>query len=142
RSTGLEQMYRAGVTAWSRDVVYLRPGVVIVRDAYTASNDAWLQWHVPAAAINGAQVETGAGRITVAWPADAAIKAVPIFANSKPVKVQQLQVRGTGGVVVVVVTVFDTSASPAEVSCSAGATVRVGSRTVVFAASGITVDGA
>lgn len=140
KTTGLEEMYRAGVQSWTREVLYLRPGIVVVRDQCSDNaSDRWLQWHVPAASVDGRAVDTGVGRIAFAYPADAAVTVKPMFPDSKPVKVQQLQVRSASNPGVWV-TVFQTGAAQA-VSCVDGTTVQVGDQVVTFGADGPTVNG-
>lgn len=132
KTTGLEQAYRAGVTKWQRELVYLRPGIVIVFDQ-TADNagDRWMQWHLN---------PNGGGKMTVAWPADAVQTSAPLFAASKPAKVTQIKVRSAsnGGRWL---TVFDTNATSLSVKGLDDHTVQVGDQTVSFGTDGVTVNG-
>ena len=112
KAAHIEDMYRrfsAGpaVASWSREVLYLRPGLFVVYDRTSkgaTAYDQYLAFHFPAAPTN---VATGdgtkrvtvnyknrfAGAATFIYPTDAALQTVPMYPNSTPVKAWQLQVR-------------------------------------------------
>jgi hypothetical protein len=141
KTTGLEQMYDSGVTKWQREVVYLRPGVIVVRDSTTDNaKDRWMQWHFQTASVTGNVISTAQGQATMAFPSDCTTTINPIFPESVPVKIQQVQVRSVSNPGSWV-TVFDTTKNPSKVSSTDGLTVNVGSSSVVFGSNGVTVNG-
>lgn len=145
-STHLEDMYRAfsagpGVSAWSREIVYLRPNRFVVYDRTTegsSSYDQFLAWHFPAnpAAVNA---PTGQSRLDVTYggqymgamitvlPANATTTTVPMYPSSNPTKVWQVQVRSpTTAVSQNWVTVFDLSPSASSIATTRPVTVNQG----------------
>jgi hypothetical protein len=57
RGVQIEQMYaHSGVSQFTREVVYMRPGTFVVYDRTTipsAGTDQWLAWHLPAQPVAG-----------------------------------------------------------------------------------------
>jgi hypothetical protein len=145
-ATNLEDMYRKfkagpGVSAWSRQVVYLRPNRFVVYDRTTtgsAGYDQFLAWHFPANPRKG-NAGTGQSRLDVSYdgnyvgamtavlPANAAITTAPLYPNSNPVKAWQVQVRPPDTKVSQRwVTVFDLSPSIAKVAAVSTITMTRG----------------
>lgn len=112
-ATHLEDMYRpasngtAQVAGWSRELLYLRPGRVVVYDRTrmgASANDQFLAFHFPAnptplAAPTGSNrfevTYNGvhAGAMTTVLPASAAVTTLAVYPSSSPTKVWQAQVR-------------------------------------------------
>ncbi|HEX4330311.1 MAG TPA: hypothetical protein VH105_26225 [Burkholderiales bacterium] len=140
RGSKLEDMYNSGngITAWSRDVAFLRPKLFVVYDRTTTSSkatDDWMAWHtVPfptqSPAGNGSTrvdvVDTRAvyggnlfrGRMTTVLPANNVVKFVNIV-DDKGVpqnKAYRMEVRRptTGAGSATWLTVFDASDSAAS----------------------------
>lgn len=145
-STHLEDMYRPfsagpGVSAWSREVVYLRPNRFVVYDRTTegsASYDQFLAWHFPASPV-AASAPSGQGRFDVTYagqymgaminvlPANTTSTIIPLYPSSSPPKVWQLQVRPpTSAVSQNWLTVFDLSSSASGVASTSPVTVSQG----------------
>lgn len=140
RCSGIEQMYDAGVTKWTREVVFLREErAFIIRDTTADdASDRWLQFHAMKASISGSRVDLGTGTMDVPYPADAAITAQGAPAGFKAVT-QQIEVRSASnpGTWVTIVQV----GAPEAVTCADGQTVAIGSTTVQFTAAGVSVNG-
>jgi hypothetical protein len=145
-ATHLEDMYRpfsagAGVAAWSREVVYLRPNRFVVYDRTTegsAGYDQFLAWHFPASPAKVA-VATGQNRFDVSYngqymgamitvlPANSSTTTIPLYPGSNPVKAWQVQVRPSGSSVSQSwLTVFDLSSAAANVATTVPVTVNQG----------------
>ena len=150
-ATHLEDMYRPfsagpGVSAWSREIVYLRPNRFVVYDRTTegsSSYDQFLAWHFPAApAVVSAP--TGQSRLDVTYggqymgaminvlPANTTTTTVPLYPSSNPTKVWQVQVRPpTAAVSQNWLTVFDLSSSASKIATARPVTVTQGAITGV-----------
>lgn len=150
-ATHLEDMYRpfsagAGVAAWSREVVYLRPNRFVVYDRTTegsAGYDQFLAWHFPANPVkvaaasgqnrfdvtyNGQYV----GAMTTVLPTNTSTTTIPLYPGSNPVKAWQVQVRPSGSAVSQSwLTVFDLSSAAANVATTVPITVNLGGITGV-----------
>ena len=91
RGAALEQMYSPSgiVSQWTRDFVYVRPGIFVVYDrATTTASDNWVSWHTEVAptsvAVSDAttsRYDVGGGSIRMLLPKSAAVKTVPIAAG-------------------------------------------------------------
>ncbi|MDB5804526.1 MAG: hypothetical protein JWN73_1848 [Betaproteobacteria bacterium] len=140
RGSKLEEMYNAanGITAWSRDVAYVRPKMFVVYDRTTVSSkavDDWMAWHTvpsPTLSAPGAGtsridvVDTRAvfggnlfrGRISNVLPANNTVKFVNITDDKGVVqnKVYRIEVRrpASGAGSATWLTVFDASDSAAS----------------------------
>ena len=138
RGTHLEDMYRQfssgpAVQAWSRLIVYLRPGRFVVIDstrAGSAAYDQYLAFHFPAKPV--AVVSAGthryevtydghfAGAMTPVLPALTDVRVVPLYPDSPTAKVWQLQLRpGEKAISHHWLTVFDLATSPEDVALAA-----------------------
>ncbi|HEU4669266.1 MAG TPA: hypothetical protein VFR91_01040 [Dyella sp.] len=148
RATHLEDMYRAsggslgqGVTAWSREVTYLRPGRFVVHDRTTASSaslDQYMAWHFPAAPAKQSTAASGArfdvtysgayvGSMTVVTPVNPATTTLAMYPASSPTKAWQVQVRpATAATTNQWLTVFDLPSSAAGVATASPVTVNQG----------------
>ena len=135
-ATHLEDMYRkfsggAGVAAWSREVVYLRPNRFVVFDRTTKGNanyDQFLAWHFPASpvalAAAAGQTRLGVtyknqfvGAMATVLPASNKLTTIPLYPGSSPVKAWQVQERpASSNVNQIWLTVFDLSASASSVA--------------------------
>jgi hypothetical protein len=145
-ATNLEDMYfrfsaGPGVSAWSRQIVYLRPNRFVVYDRTTAGStgyDQFLAWHFPAAPVAGSAA-SGQGRFDVTYggnyvgamttvlPAGTTATTLPIYPGSNPTKVWQLQVRPPSTAASQKwLTVFDLSSSSAAVAAITPVTVTQG----------------
>jgi hypothetical protein len=146
QATKLEQMYRkfkngAGVSNWSRQIVYLRPNRFVVYDR-TAKGDAaydqYMAWHFPANPTAGTAPagekrldvtynSACAGSMTVVLPVNASVTTVGMYPQSNPVKAWQVQVRpADSGVSQQWLTVFDLSTSSGAVATASKVTVTQG----------------
>jgi len=145
-ATHIEDMYRkfsagAGVAAWARQVVFLRPNRFVVYDRTTegsASYDQYLAWHFPAAPVAGSTASGQsrldvtyngqyAGAMTVVLPTNTTTTTIAQYPASNPVKVWQVQVRAPNtNVSQQWLTVFDLSASAAAVATTSPVTVVQG----------------
>lgn len=132
-AANLQDMYAtlpgggALVSAWNREIVYVRPNRFVVIDRTTASaarSDQYLAWHFPAkpsmTTIDGRarmDVTYGgkyAGAVTTVAPAKVTTQVLPLYPGSKPIKAWQALVRpATGAAAQQWVTVFDLSPSKA-----------------------------
>jgi hypothetical protein len=112
RGSRLETLYLAPaslpahpITAWTRDIVYLRPGTFVVYDRTglsTASADHWMAWHVMRTPIESAraagthsfdvidasQQNLYRGRLTTVLPSDHQVNLVNVFNSSKVYRVE------------------------------------------------------
>lgn len=97
RATHLEDQYGAPgaqspVTEFTRDVVYMRPGALVIRDRTdlaTPSHDHWFAFHTPVepeASDLGGEVQrfdvnsgSTAGSVQVVFPAQASVTKVPVL---------------------------------------------------------------
>lgn len=145
-ATHLEDMYRrfsggAAVSAWSRQVVYLRPNRFIVYDRTTegsANYDQYMAWHFPAnpvaasapAGQNRFDVTYGGkymGAMTTVLPAGTKTTTVGMYPGDNPVKAWQVQVRPADtGTSQRWLTVFDLSGTAAKVATASPVTVGQG----------------
>ena len=148
-ATHLEDMYRSsggslgkGVSAWSREVTYLRPGRFVVHDSTTASNaslDQYMAWHFPANPTAQATAAAGkrfdvtyggsyAGAMTVVTPVNPVTTTTAMYPSSSPTKAWQVQVRPAAAATTNQwLTVFDLSASSSAVATASPVTVNQGS---------------
>ncbi len=144
--THVEDMYRkfsagAGVAAWARQIVYLRPNRFVVYDRTTegsASYDQYLAWHFPAAPVAGTAASGEnrldvtyngqyAGAMTVVLPVNTTTTTIAQYPGSNPVKVWQVQVRPPNtNASQQWLTVFDLSTSTAAVAAASPVTVTQG----------------
>ncbi len=149
RASHLEDMYRAsggslgqGVTAWSREITYLRPGRFVVHDRTTASSaslDQYMAWHFPASpakqatASGGARFDvtyngTYAGAMTVVTPVNPLTTTLAMYPASSPTKAWQVQVRpATAAAGNQWLTVFDLSGSAGAAASASPVTINQGS---------------
>jgi hypothetical protein len=91
RGVGLEQMYSpsGGVTQWTRDFAYVRPGVFVVYDRTTSTvADNWISWHTAVAPTAVATTDTtqqrfdvSGGSVRTLLPKSTAVTTVPIAAG-------------------------------------------------------------
>jgi hypothetical protein len=145
-ATHLEDMYRrfsggAAVSAWSRQVVYLRPNRFVVYDRTTegsANYDQYMAWHFPAnpvaasapAGQNRFDVTYGGkymGAMTTVLPAGTKTTTVGMYPGDNPVKAWQVQVRPADtGTSQRWLTVFDLSGTAAKVATASPVTVGQG----------------
>lgn len=149
QATHLEDMYRSsggslgkGVSAWSREVTYLRPGRFVVHDRTTASSaslDQYMAWHFPASPTSqvtssgGARFDvtyngTYAGAMTVVTPVNPVTTTLAMYPASNPTKAWQVQVRpATAAASNQWLTVFDLSGTAAAVAAASPVTINQGS---------------
>jgi hypothetical protein len=145
-ATHLEDMYRpfsagAGVAAWSRQIVYLRPNRFVVYDRTTSgstSYDQYMAWHFPASPVAGTAASgqnrldvtyngTYAGAMTTVLPASTTTTTVSLYPTSNPVKVWQVQVRPPNtNVSQQWLTVFDMSSTASAVAAISPVTITQG----------------
>lgn len=149
-STHLEDMYRPfsagpGVSAWSREIVYLRPNRVVVYDRTTEGSsgyDQFLAWHFPASPA-AVSAPAGQSRLDLTYggqymgaminvlPANTTTTTLPLYPSSNPTKVWQVQVRPpTAAVSQNWLTVFDLS-SASNIATARPVTVSQGAMTGV-----------
>jgi hypothetical protein len=130
RGLGLEQLYpqSSGVAAWTRDVLFLRPGVFLVHDRTTTPSpaDPRLAFHVarspaqvasPAPGTSRFDVSNGgtfAGAVTTVFPAGAKASIVNVFNSNKAYRIEVRP--ATAAPSLDWLTVLDASASVAEVA--------------------------
>jgi len=145
-ATNIEDMYRkfsagAAVSAWSRQIVYLRPNQFVVYDRTTegaSTYDQYLAWHFPANPTVGTAPagekrldvnynSAYAGAMTVVLPTNATTTTVAMYPTSNPTKVWQVQVRPPNtNVSQQWLTVFDLSTSSSAVAVASPVTVTQG----------------
>lgn len=145
-ATNLEDMYRTfsagpAVSAWSRQIVYLRPNRFVVYDrtaSGSASYDQYMAWHFPAKPVAGS-APAGQNRLDVTYnsqymgamttvlPAGTTTTTTDMYPGDNPVKVWQVQERpSTTGVNQQWLTVFDLSTTAAKVASTSLVTVGQG----------------
>jgi hypothetical protein len=145
-ATHLEDMYRrfsAGpaVSAWSRQIVYLRPNRFVVYDRTTegsATYDQYMAWHFPANPTAGS-APAGQNRFDVTYsgkymgamttvlPAGTKTTTVGMYPGDNPVKAWQVQVRPSDTKTSQQwLTVFDLSGTAAKVATASPVTVGQG----------------
>ena len=147
-ATHLEDMYRPaggslgqGVTGWSRQITYLRPGRFVVYDRTTTSNtalDQFMAWHFPASPTRSSTA-TGANRFDVTYaggyagamttvlPVNAPTATAGLYPGSNPTKAWQVQVRpSNGNTSQQWLTVFDLATSATGVAAATPVTVNQG----------------
>ncbi len=150
-ATHLEDMYRVfsagpAVSAWSREIVYLRPNRFVVYDRTvkgSAGYDQFMAWHFPANPV-AAGTTAGQNRLDVTYqgnyvgamttvlPANATTATLPLYPGDNPVKAWQVQVRPPDATVSQTwLTVFDLSSTAANVATASPVTVNQGSITGV-----------
>ncbi|HXU72622.1 MAG TPA: DNRLRE domain-containing protein [Polyangia bacterium] len=149
-----------GVSAWTRELVYLRPNQFVVYDRTTVStvSDEHLNWHLlfTPSAVSSTRWDVNnptagfMGAMTTVLPAGAQVSAVNVFNLSK---VYRLEVRAPSPAANMQwLTVFDTASSAAAVAAASKLTSSSnvsgallassgGNAAVLFGASG-TVSGA
>ena len=145
-ATRLSDMYRpfaagAPVTAWGRQIVYLRPNRFVVYDRTLISNasyDQFLAWHFPASPVVGTAAAGEnrydvtyngqyAGAMTTVLPLNATTTALNLYPDVGPGKVWQVQVHApTTNVTQQWMTVFDMSSSAANAATATPVTVVQG----------------
>ncbi|MGN6120859.1 MAG: hypothetical protein ACTHOA_14235 [Rhodanobacter sp.] len=145
-ATHLEDMYRTfsagpAVSAWSRQVVYLRPNRFVVYDRTTEGStgyDQYLAWHFPAnpaagsapagqhrfdVSYNGQYV----GAMTTVLPTGNKTTTVGMYPGDNPIKAWQVQVRPPDtSASQRWLTVFDLSGTAAKVATASPVTVSQG----------------
>jgi len=145
-ATHLEDMYRTfsagpAVSAWSRQIVYLRPNRFVVYDRTTAGStgyDQYMAWHFPAKPVAGS-APVGQNRLDVTYnsqymgamtavlPAGTKMTTLDIYPGDNPVKVWQVQERPPStNVGQTWLTVFDLSTTAAKVATAGPVTVVQG----------------
>ena len=149
RATHLEDLYPRDrnadptISLWTRDVVYVRPRIFVVRDKTTVSDgsiDQWLAWHFlgkPSAA-GGGRYNLASGSVEVLAPSGHTEKIVNVLGSNK---VYRLEVRRSGSARQTQwVTVFQAGPGAVDATLTdlggGGVSVHVGSTTVTFAADG------
>ncbi len=170
RGDALEQVYQsgAGISSWTRDVVYLRPSQFVVYDRTSVANtsgDQHMSWHLFFTPSQGTPPSPGAvrydvvnptagylGAVTTVLPASAGTSLVNVFDSGK---IYRLEVRPSSPATDLRwLTVFDTASSSGAVAAASAlaASSNVngvllastsGNRAVLFAAAtaGTTVAG-
>ena len=161
-ATKLENMYRPDhnghpqVTAWSREIVYLRPNQFVVYDRThkaSAGEDQFLAFHFPALPVAGSAPSGGArldvtyhkvyaGAMTTVLPANATTTSIGMYPpndtdpGSKTVKVWQVQLRAPNtNVSQHWLTVFDLSTTAARVAVASRIAVTSGAAVGALLAS-------
>jgi len=145
-ATNLADMYRtfsagSAVSAWSRQIVYLRPNRFVVYDRTTvgsANYDQYMAWHFPASPVAGG-APAGQSRLDVTYngqymgamtavlPAGTKTTTVGMYPGDNPIKAWQVQVRPPNtNVNQTWLTVFDLSATAAKVATASPVTVGQG----------------
>jgi hypothetical protein len=140
RGTHLEDMYpREGadgdptLVSWTRDVVFVRPGIVVVHDRSTITDgalDQWLAWHLlgKPQTLGDGRYSVPGGTVQVLAPAGHVERVVDVFQSHK---VYRLEVRPPPGRTSVDwVTVFEPGGGPP--ATLEGTTVHVGGTTVAL----------
>lgn len=142
----LPDMYRTfaagpAVTAWAREVVYVRPNRFVVYDRTSigsASYDQFMAWHFPANPVGGSAVAGAsrfdvtynsqyAGAMTTVLPTNASAAPLVLYPDVSPSKFWEIRVRPPNtGVNQQWLTVFDLSPSASQVATASPVAVTLG----------------
>lgn len=148
KATAIEDMYRGNkalVKAWQREVVFLRPCVVVVFDRTEMganATDQYLAWHFPAQPHDRRDGWYGTDVGAMWTPDDVALKTLPVYPTSNPPKAWQVQVRpAASSAQQTWMTVFCTADTLPAITLIDDHTVQVGDQTVSFGDDGVAVNG-